>query len=245
MQPNSKTLVIVPTYNEAEAIIPLLESLQPLAVDVLIVDDNSPDGTAEIVDEFALDHIRIRVLRRDQKTGLGPAYKEGFNQAKLGSYLWVVQMDADGSHRVTDLEMMLEFIHENPELDLLIGSRWIEDGRTVGWSKSRLILSKSANAAARILLNSSVKDLTAGFKVLSFRSVDFLLSQKIDAKGYGFQIESNVLLERSGYKVTEHPITFVEREVGKSKMNLRIILEAFVLLVRLTLRYRLLSKTIS
>lgn len=240
----SKPLVIIPTYNEVESILLLLQKLALLPVNVLVVDDNSPDGTAELVESYAKIQHGVQVLRRPKKSGLGDAYREGFLKSRLESCSWVIQMDADGSHQVSDLIKMLEFLDGNMEVDLVIGSRWIKDGKTLGWSKRRLALSRTANLIAKASLHSSVKDLTAGFKILSNNAVNFLLEHNLNTKGYGFQIESTILLERANFKVVEIPITFVERTAGKSKMHGRIILEAILLLLKLKFSSRLNSRNL-
>ena len=238
MVTRSRPLVVIPTYNEADSILLILRKLYHLSVDVLVVDDNSPDGTAEIVKSYSQSNGGVSLLLRTKKSGLGSAYREGFLKSRLDAYPWVIQMDADGSHQVSDLERMLNFLNRHPEVDLLIGSRWIENGQTVGWSKKRLVLSRMANLIAKVSLHSSVKDLTAGFKVLSSDAVDFLLDQNIETKGYGFQIESTILLERADYNILEIPITFIERAAGRSKMHGTIILEAILLLLKLGLGRR-------
>jgi dolichol-phosphate mannosyltransferase len=196
------SLVVIPTYNEAESIGEILNALKPLDCDVLVIDDGSPDGTAQIV-----RGLGIEVIERQGKQGLGSAYRAGFSLAIDRGYTYIIQMDADGSHQVTDLEKMMEWIGN---ADLLIGSRWIKDGQIANWSKFREYLSKSANAYANLLLSLRVKDTTSGFRIYT----------------YCFQIEMTRRAISRGGSVAEIPITFIERAHGVSKMSVGIALEA-------------------
>jgi len=211
-------LVVIPTYNEAESIGEILAALKPLDCDVLVIDDGSPDGTAQIV-----RNLGIEVIERAGKQGLGSAYRVGFSLAMDRGYTYIIQMDADGSHQVSDLEKMMEWIGS---ADLLIGSRWVKDGGIANWSKFREYLSKSANAYANLLLSLGVKDTTAGFRIYTSALVKKMEISTIRSEGYCFQIEMTRRAISRGGSVTEIPITFIERAHGVSKMSVGIALEA-------------------
>ena len=211
-------LVVIPTYNEAESIGEILAALKPLDCDVLVIDDGSPDGTAQIV-----RNLGIEVIERAGKQGLGSAYRVGFSLAMDRGYTYIIQMDADGSHQVSDLEKMMEWIGS---ADLLIGSRWVKDGGIANWSKFREYLSKSANAYANLLLSLGVKDTTAGFRIYTSALVKKMEISTIRSEGYCFQIEMTRRTIARGGSVAEIPITFIERAHGVSKMSLGIALEA-------------------
>ena len=212
------SLVIIPTYNEAESIGEILTSLKHMDCDVLVIDDGSPDGTAHIV-----RGLGIEVIERQGKQGLGSAYRAGFSIAIDRGYTYIIQMDADGSHQVTDLEKMMEWIGN---ADLLIGSRWVRDGQIANWSKFREYLSKSANAYANLLLSLGVKDTTSGFRIYTSALVKKMEISTIRSEGYCFQIEMTRRAISRGGSVAEIPITFIERAHGVSKMSLGIALEA-------------------
>ena len=211
-------LVVIPTYNEAESIGAILNALKPLDCDVLVIDDGSPDGTAQIV-----RNLGIEVIERAGKQGLGSAYRAGFSLAMDRGYTYIIQMDADGSHQVSDLEKMMEWIGS---ADLLIGSRWVKDGKIANWSKFREYLSKSANAYANLLLSLGVKDTTAGFRIYTSALVKKMEISTIRSEGYCFQIEMTRRAISRGGSVAEIPITFLERAHGISKMSFAIALEA-------------------
>jgi dolichol-phosphate mannosyltransferase len=196
-----------------------VESLldQVANVDVLIVDDNSQDGTIAIANSLASKHDRVAVLHRPEKLGLGPAYLEGFSHAFKNGFEVVVEMDADGSHRVEDLPAILS---ATKEADLVIGSRWTPGGKVENWPKSRQLLSKFGNRYARVLLGTRIKDMTSAF-------LKELVSRPVSSQGYSFQVELAYRASLQGV-VKEVPITFVERAEGESKMTLRIVLEALV-----------------
>ena len=212
------SLVVIPTYNEAESIGEILVTLKPLDCDVLVIDDGSPDGTAQIVRALG-----IEVIERQGKQGLGSAYRAGFSLALDRGYTYIIQMDADGSHQVTDLEKMMEWIGN---ADLLIGSRWINDGQIANWSRFREYLSKSANTYANLLLSLGVKDTTSGFRIYTAALVKKMEISSIRSEGYCFQIEMTRRAISRGGSVAEIPITFIERAHGISKMSLGIALEA-------------------
>lgn len=219
-------LVIVPTYNEAESIEILLAQLSSLPVDVLIVDDSSPDGTAQICRETNLEKGEISVRIRKGKRGMGSAYVEGYSESLKQDYEFIIQMDADGSHRVEDLLYLMREIESNSEIDLVIGSRWIMGGAVQNWSKSREFLSRGANLYSKICLKSSINDLTSGFRIYRTSLLSRMNLQGIESQGYSFQIEMSREAIRQRAHILEVPILFVERTHGVSKMNGKIILEA-------------------
>ena len=212
------SLVVIPTYNEAESIGKLLVVLKRLDCDVLVIDDGSPDGTAAIVRDLG-----IEVVERKGKLGLGSAYRAGFSLALDRGYTYIIQMDADGSHQVADLEKMMEWIGAS---DLIIGSRWVADGGIANWSKFREYLSKSANTYANLLLSLGVKDTTSGFRIYTSALLKKMEISTIRSEGYCFQIEMVRRAIARGGSVAEIPITFIERAHGVSKMSAGIALEA-------------------
>ncbi len=214
------SLVVIPTYNEAESIGKILSALKPLDCDVLVIDDGSPDGTAKIVRELG-----VEVIERSGKLGLGSAYRTGFSIAIDRGYTYIIQMDADGSHQVSDLQKMMDWIGS---ADLIIGSRWVKDGRTANWSKFRQLISKSANNYANALLSLGIKDTTSGFRIYTSALLRKMEISTIRSEGYCFQIEMTRRAIARGASVGEIPITFIERAYGVSKMSLSIALEAVV-----------------
>ena len=223
-----KPVILIPTYNEAIAIVELLNSLATLHnqrdFDVLILDDNSPDKTADIVDNLSLPWVRI--LRRPGKAGLGAAYRAGFAEVIYSDkYTHVVTMDADGSHRVEDLPTMLD-AHHSSELSITLGTRWIRGGSVVNWPISRQLLSKAGTAYARIALRIPLHDLTGGFRVYSVALLRKLNLTQMTATGYCFQIEMAMASDLAGASQVEVPITFIERINGVSKMTKTIVVEA-------------------
>jgi dolichol-phosphate mannosyltransferase len=214
------SLVVIPTYNEAESIGTILQALKSLDCDVLVIDDGSPDGTAHLVRQLG-----IEVIEREGKQGLGSAYRTGFSIALDRGYTYVIQMDADGSHQIKDLEKMMEWIGS---ADLLIGSRWVKDGQIANWSKFREYLSKSANRYANAVLSLGVKDTTSGFRIYTSALLRKMEISTIRSEGYCFQIEMTRRALSRGGSVAEVPITFIERSQGQSKMSAAIALEAVV-----------------
>jgi dolichol-phosphate mannosyltransferase len=212
------SLVVIPTYNEAESIGEILAELKPLDCDVLVVDDGSPDGTAQIA-----RGLGVEVIERGSKQGLGSAYRTGFSIALDRGYTYIIQMDADGSHQVKDLQKMMDWIDS---ADLIIGSRWVADGGIANWSKFREYLSKSANAYANLLLSLGVKDTTSGFRIYTAALLKKMEISTIRSEGYCFQIEMTRRAIARGGSVAETPITFIERVHGVSKMSFTIALEA-------------------
>lgn len=211
-------LVVIPTYNEAQSIGELLTSLKPLDCDVLVIDDGSPDGTASIVRDLG-----IEVIEREGKQGLGSAYRAGFSIAVERGYTYIIQMDADGSHQIEDLQKMMEWIGS---ADLLIGSRYVKDGDVANWSKFRELLSKSANIYTNLLLSLGIKDTTSGFRIYTSDLVRKMEISTIRSEGYCFQIEMTRRAIARGGAIAEIPITFIERAHGVSKMSSMIALEA-------------------
>ena len=213
-------LVVIPTYNEAESIGQILHGLKSLDVDILVIDDGSPDGTADIVRMH-----KVEVIEREGKQGLGSAYRTGFSIGIQRGYSYIIEMDADGSHQVKDLQKMMEWIGS---ADLLIGSRWVSDGAIQNWSKFREYLSKSANTYANLLLSLGVKDTTSGFRIYTSELLKMMEVSTIRSEGYCFQIEMTRRAIARGGSIAEIPITFIERTHGKSKMSFAIALEAVV-----------------
>jgi len=223
----SDALVIVPTYNERESLEAVLARIVASSpgVDVLVVDDNSPDGTGSIADSYASQDPRVHVLHRERKAGLGPAYIAGFRWAFDRGYAWIVEIDADGSHDPAVIPTLLG-IARGVTADLVIGSRWVTGGRVDGWSVARQMISRAGNSYARLALRSKIEDMTAGFRVLRVEKLRDVHLETIASSGYCFQIEIADRVESGGGTVIEHPITFVEREAGTSKMHLGIVVEA-------------------
>ncbi len=235
-----KGLVIIPTYNEAEnisVIIPQVLAQSP-ELDILIIDDASPDGTAEIVEEMMKNNARVNLIRREKKLGLGTAYLLGFRYALKNNYDYAVEMDADFSHSPQDLPRLIATL---ATADLVIGSRYCQGVSVINWPMKRLLLSFLANLYAQKVTGCPIKDLTSGFKVYKREVLEGINLDKIKSDGYGFQIEIDYYIWRKGFKVKEVPIIFVERRAGLSKMSRRIIYQAFFLVIRLGLE-RLLGK---
>lgn len=230
-----KTIIAIPTYNEAENLSDITHEVltQAPSVDILIVDDNSPDGTGCLAEELGTKDSRIHVLHRQEKSGLGPAYLAAFAWASEHGYTWVGEFDADGSHRPQDLPRLLAMARGTTRPDLVIGSRWIRGGGTRGWSKKREILSRAGNFYVNIILGLRVHDTTAGFRIYRVDFLNRLLGAvNIESRGYGFQIEMTWRTRRAAGQIKEVPIIFVERRAGTSKMSGSIIQEAFVKVLR-------------
>lgn len=224
-----KSVVIIPTYNEKEnieKIIPAILKLN-LSLDILVVDDNSPDGTAAAVQrlksKIPSTKSKISILLRKQKQGLGRAYLAGFKWALDKDYRVIIQMDADLSHHPKYLQTMLEEIKDH---DLVIGSRYVQGGGTRGWGWDRKILSRGGSLYAKIILGGKINDLTGGFKCWRGEFLRKIGLKKIKSNGYSFQIEMNWRAQQQGAEIKEIPIIFVDRDVGKSKMSKKIIWEA-------------------
>lgn len=230
-----KTLVIMPTYNESGNIDNAVHNLfiHNPGVDLLIVDDSSPDGTGKMADAIAKSDRRVSVLHRLSKDGLGAAYIAGFKWAFAKDYDFLVEMDADGSHRAQDLPLLLAAAIEN---DLVIGSRYVRGGKTQNWPLHRQILSRGGNRYARLMLGGRLNDMTAGFRVFRTSFLKSLDLNTINARGYSFQIEMAYRTIRAGGRASEVPITFVEREIGDSKMSSDIVREALILMTKLGIK---------
>lgn len=218
------TVVVVPTFNEADTILHTIEEINSWLpdADILIVDDDSPDGTGDIVDQRSKLDPRVRALHRPAKEGLGAAYRAGFEQV-IPDYDVIIQMDADGSHPASALP---ELRNALDAAGLVLGSRWVSGGQTKGWPLHRLLLSRAASGYARTLLHSPVRDMTAGFRAFradTLRAIDVATTT---TNGYGFQIETLHRTERAGISVIEIPITFSDRAAGTSKMSSSVIREA-------------------
>jgi dolichol-phosphate mannosyltransferase len=230
-----KGLVIFPTYNEAENIEKIINAVlaQSPELDVLVIDDNSPDKTWEIVERMKATNPKINLIRRPGKMGLGTAYVVGFRYTLEKGYDYCFEMDADFSHPPEDLPRFIKLL---PDYDLIIGSRYCNGVSVVNWPMKRLILSFFACMYARIVTGCPIRDLTAGFKCYSRKVLEKIDLNKLKADGYGFQIEIDNMIWRKGFRIKEIPIVFTERRVGVSKMSKGIIWQAFFLVLRLRLQ---------
>jgi glycosyltransferase involved in cell wall biosynthesis len=220
-----RALVVVPTYNEAESVIGVVERVLEAdpRVDVLVVDDGSPDGTAELVAARAAGEPRLHLLQRDAKQGLGAAYRAGFAWGLERGYDALVEMDADLSHPPERLPALLD---ELADADLVIGSRYVPGGRTVNWSPLRKAISRGGNAYVRLALGLPVHDSTAGYRAYRRQVLEALPVSAVQSNGYCFQVEMAHRTWQEGFRVVEVPIAFTERATGVSKMNKRIVAEA-------------------
>ena len=233
--------LVLPTYNEAETIGPLVRAALPqlaatgLPHRILIVDDNSPDGTGRLADRLAEELEPVRVLHRERKEGLGRAYLAGFALALEGGADLVMEMDSDFSHDPRDLPRL---IAAADAADLVLGSRYVPGGGVTQWGRIRRFLSRGGSAYARWLLGVPVRDLTGGFKCFNRRVLETIGLDDVHADGYGFQIELTYRAIKAGFTVTEVPILFREREVGTSKMTARIAVEAIWKVPALKLRVK-------
>jgi dolichol-phosphate mannosyltransferase len=225
----ARALVVVPTYNERETFPALADAVLrlPGAWRLLVVDDNSPDGTGQMAGALARQEPRVSVLHRERKEGLGPAYLAGFKEALSRADVdFICQMDADFSHDPKDLSRLLE---ATAEADLAIGSRYMRGGETEGWNWRRRALSRWGNAYVRLVLGVPARDMTAGFRCWRRGALEAVDLEAVQTRGYGFQIEMATRAARAGCKVVEVPITFTERRAGKSKMTGSIVTEAITL----------------
>lgn len=225
----SKILILVPTYNEAESIRNLLIRLDQacslipgMTLDILIIDDKSPDGTAQIAKSLNLK--RLSILHREEKGGLGPAYIAGFKYGLDKDYEYFVEMDADLSHQPEELKDLLEV--SSPR-NFVIGTRWMPGGSVINWPRKRQLISKMGTRYAAFALGLPFRDLTSGYRVIPKSFVQQINLDSIETKGYGFQVEMAMLANKLGFVIKEVPITFVERENGLSKMSLAIVWEAW------------------
>jgi dolichol-phosphate mannosyltransferase len=216
--------VCLPTYNERENLEAMLRALEPLGVRVLVIDDNSPDGTGEIADRLAAELDFVSVLHRERKEGLGPAYLAGFRRALDDGAELVLELDCDFSHDPKDVPRLIAACEAGA--DLALGSRYVEGGGTENWGLGRRIVSWGGSFYARLLLGVRVRDLTGGFKCYRRQVLETIDLDAIHAKGYAFQIEGTYRTLRKGFRVVEVPILFVDRMAGHSKMSRAIVLEA-------------------
>jgi dolichol-phosphate mannosyltransferase len=232
----SRALVVIPTYNEAANIRTVINRILEIgdaAIEILIVDDNSPDGTGELVASWAEQEPRLHLMRRPYKLGLGTAYVAGFRYALQNDYDVIIEMDADLSHNPADLPRLLEKIDD---YDLVIGSRYLKESGVVNWPLSRLMLSQFANWYTRAITRMPIHDCTSGFKCIRSRVLQNVHLDHIVSSGYAFQIELHYKIWRKGSRICEIPIVFTERQQGKSKMSRKVQLEAATLVWRLKLK---------
>jgi len=220
-------LVVIPTYNEIENISDFVSEISKFNVSVLFVDDNSPDGTGELISKISESNPKIKILNRPSKQGLGSAYRDGFGWGIEKGYEFFIEMDADFSHRFDDLKKIIEV---SSNFDLIIGSRYVSGGGSQGWDFKRKLLSSTANSTSRILLRSQVNDMTSGFRCYSKKSLKEIKYHQTQSDGYAFQIEMTLRCVEKKLSIKEVPIIFNERRVGKSKMSKKIIIEALIFL---------------
>ncbi len=221
------SLIIIPTYNEAENLEPLVSAILALdaGFEILVVDDNSPDGTGEIADRLAAELPQVHVLHRPAKMGLGTAYVQGFEWALRRDYQHVFQMDCDFSHHPRYLPIHLE---KAVAADVVIGSRYVPGGGTVNWGWLRQLVSAGGNFFARTMLGLHVQDCTGGFRCYRREVIQMIPWDKVRLQGYGFLIGTVYQVQRLGFAITEFPIIFEDRRTGQSKMSFRIMVEAFL-----------------
>lgn len=227
-------IVIIPTYNEKGNIQRIVEAVLALDVDfhILVVDDNSPDGTADIVRELQKTHSEeLHLLERKKKEGLGTAYIAGFKWSLARDYTYIFEMDADFSHNPADLPRLLQACKKGA--DVSIGSRYVKGGEVSNWDYKRILISYFASLYVRSILWIGVKDATAGFVCYHRKVLETIDLDKIEFVGYAFQIEMKYNAIRNGFKLVEVPITFIDRQVGQSKMSMKIFTEAFVGVVKM------------
>ena len=229
---DNKALVIVPTYNERDNLPPLVAKLLSLNVpiDLLVVDDNSPDGTGKIADDLAAQHPQVHVLHRSEKNGLGRAYCAGFAWALERDYEYIMEMDGDFSHNPEDIAKFLEAAQD---ADLVIGSRYCNGIRVINWPLTRLMLSMSAGLYVRLITGMPFSDPTGGFKCFRRHALQAIDLDRVRSNGYSFQIELTHKLWRQGMKVVEVPIIFTDRFLGTSKISRKIVYEAVFMVWRL------------
>lgn len=220
-------LVIVPTYNEAESLPPIITRIRAAVPEahILVADDNSPDGTGDIADALAATDANVKVMHRHGKEGLGAAYIAGFGWGLQNGYDVLVEMDADGSHQPEQLPLLLDALRN---ADLVLGSRWIPGGGTENWSKGREVLSRGGNAYTRAMLGVPIHDATGGYRAFRAETLRKLDLHTVASQGYCFQVDLAWRTVQRGMRVREVPITFVERSVGSSKMSRAIVAEALL-----------------
>jgi dolichol-phosphate mannosyltransferase len=230
-------LVIVPTYNEAENVEPIVGRIRAAVPEahVLVADDNSPDGTGELADKLAARDDQVHVLHRKGKEGLGAAYIAGFHWGLGNGYGVLVEHDADGSHQPEQLHRLLEALRD---ADLVLGSRYVKGGEVRNWPKSREILSRGGNIYTRLALGIPLQDATGGYRAFRRETLEGIGLDQVASAGYCFQVDLAWRAIKSGFRVVEVPITFVERELGQSKMSQAIVIEAMARVGRWGLAYR-------
>lgn len=235
--PIGRTVVLIPTYNERDALPTILERVRSEVpeVDIVVLDDNSPDGTGEVADRYARSDPRIHVLHRPGKEGLGRAYLDGFRWALERGYDVLVEMDADGSHQPEHLPSILAAL---ADADVVIGSRWVDGGAVENWPGHRKALSVGGNLYTRLLLGMPVHDATAGYRAYRAAALETIGLDDVASQGYCFQVDLTRRAVRAGLSVREVPITFVERAVGASKMSPDVARESLVNITRWGLRFR-------
>ncbi|MQY11843.1 Polyprenol monophosphomannose synthase [Streptomyces sp. RB5] len=223
--PLGRVLVIIPTYDEAQNIGPIVERVRASVPEahVLVADDNSPDGTGKLADELAAEDDHVHVLHRAGKEGLGAAYLAGFAWGMAEGYGVLVEMDADGSHQPEELPRLLTALKG---ADLVLGSRWVPGGRVVNWPRSRQFLSRGGSTYSRLMLDVPIRDVTGGYRAFRRETLEGLGLGEVASQGYCFQVDLARRAAHRGFHVVEVPITFVERERGDSKMNRDIVVEA-------------------
>ena len=232
-----KTLVIIPTYNELENITDLIPDIlnrhKNLDLDILVVDDNSPDGTGNYIEDLSKSESRVKLIRRAGKLGLGSAYIEGFKYALKNSYDYIFEMDADYSHSPKEIKNFLKAIKSH---DLVLGSRYVSGVNVVNWPIKRLLLSYFANKYTRIITGLPVYDATGGFKCFRRAVLEKIDLNKIKSNGYTFQIEMTFKAWKKGFSIGEIPIIFIDRTAGQSKMSRKIVREAIFMVWKLRIR---------
>jgi len=226
--PAHRVLVIIPTYDERTTLPLTLSGLRTAApdVDVLVVDDNSPDGTGDVADTLAATDPHVHVMHRTAKDGLGAAYLAGFSWALDRGYDLIFEMDADGSHRPEDFPALLAAFDTTPAPDLVLGSRWVPGGAVVNWPRHRELLSRGGNTYVRLALGLRLGDATGGFRGYRAQALRAVHLDDVASQGYCFQVDMAWRVDQAGGRVVEVPITFVERTAGESKMSRQIVQEA-------------------
>ncbi|MGK4582067.1 polyprenol monophosphomannose synthase [Kitasatospora sp. HPMI-4] len=220
-------LVIIPTYNEVENVERIVSRVRAAVPEahVLVADDNSPDGTGEAADKIAAEDEHVHVMHRKGKEGLGAAYLAGFRWGIENGYDVLVEMDADGSHQPEELPRLLTALRGS---DLVLGSRWVPGGKIVNWPKSRVLLSRGGSTYSRLMLDVPIRDVTGGYRAFRKETLLGLGMDQVASAGYCFQVDLAWRAVKAGFKVTEVPITFIERELGASKMSRNIVVEALL-----------------
>ena len=221
-------LVVIPTYNEIDNIKDFVNQIIKINVDILIVDDNSPDGTGDLVQKLSENLSQVNLLKRSGKLGLGSAYRDGFKWGLNEGYKYLIEMDADFSHSFSDLNNILQ---NSKNFDVVIGSRYIPGGGSNGWDFKRKLLSSYANKLSKVLLRSNINDMTSGFRSYSSEALNEINYFSTKSDGYSFQIEMTIRSIEKKLSIKEVPIIFTERSLGNSKMSKKIVFEAFLFLL--------------